>query len=129
VGGVAGHAGLFGTAYDMARFGQAWLVESDNLPIESQWMHAAKQEQAASNGQRRGLGWMLKSTQDVPCGIHFSEASYGHTGFTGTSLWIDPTRQLVVACMTNRVYFGRDGQGILAFRQVLHDLLVKLIAP
>ncbi|MBC7812605.1 MAG: serine hydrolase, partial [Burkholderiales bacterium] len=57
--------------------------------------------------------------------------SYGHTGFTGTSLWIDPTRELVVACLTNRVYYGRaqGTDGIATFRRALLDLIASEITP
>ena len=53
------------------------------------------------------------------------EDSYGHTGFTGTSLWVDPARRLVVALLTNRVYGGRDPAGIAAFRPALHGAIVE----
>ncbi|NWG16748.1 MAG: beta-lactamase family protein [Chloroflexi bacterium] len=121
VGGVAGHAGLFATARDVAALGQGWLVEDARLGIASEWLRAAKQEQA--NGERRGLGWALKSAQGSSAGELFSIDSYGHTGFTGTSLWIDPARALVVAALTNSVYPGRLKPGTFEFRRDLHTLL------
>jgi len=127
VGGVAGHAGLFGTAFDVARFGQAWLKESQTLSIAPQWMRESKREQVYSNEMRRGLGWMLRTRQKAPCGDIFGEASYGHNGYTGTSLWIDPDSSLIVACLTNRVYFGREETGILNFRPRLHNLLYEMV--
>jgi serine-type D-Ala-D-Ala carboxypeptidase len=123
LGGVAGHAGLFGTAADVARFGLAWLENDGRLPISSQLMTLAKQEQAVSGDLRRGLGWLLKAVEDSSAGDKFSPDAYGHTGFTGTSLWIDPVRELVVVCLTNRVYPGRHKLGIHAFRRALHDAL------
>ena len=125
VGGVAGHAGLFGNVHDIAAFGQAWLNHDSRLGIASELIHAATQEQAVTDDERRGLGWMLKSVEESSAGTVFSPESFGHTGFTGTSLWIDPKRQLVVACLTNRVYPGREKPGILAFRQALHNLLAE----
>jgi CubicO group peptidase (beta-lactamase class C family) len=127
LGGVSGHAGLFGTARDVARFGQAWLEGDERLKIAPELMALAKTEQTASEGERRGLGWMLKSA-DSPAGRLFSPNSWGHNGFTGTSLWIDPERSLVVACLTNRVYPGRHLQGIHAFQQSLHDILAEGLA-
>lgn len=124
VGGVAGHAGLFGTARDIAAFGQAWLAADARLGLSADVWQAAAQEQVAAAGVRRGLGWLLFGV-DSPVGAQFSPASYGHTGFTGTSLWIDPARSLVVACLTNRVYHGRDPFGIKAFRQSLHELFAR----
>ena len=61
--------------------------------------------------------------QGSSAGNYFSTDSFGHTGFTGNSLWIDPEAELVVACMTNRVYYGRQAEGIIAFRRALHDWL------
>ncbi len=127
VGGVAGHAGLFGSARDVAALGQAWLERDPRLGISPDVMRAATQEHAATDGMRRGLGWMLKAPEDSSAGDRFSPDSYGHTVFTGTSLWIDPRRALVVACLTNRVYPGRDKPGIHDFRRAAHDLLAEAV--
>ncbi len=126
VGGVAGHAGLFATAKDVARFGQAWLAGDPRLRIGAVLRRLATR-QHVSGQYRLGLGWMLKAEQDSSAGNHFSSGSYGHTGFTGTSLWIDPQRQLVCAVLTNRVYHGRDPDGIHAFRRAAHDLIVEAV--
>jgi serine-type D-Ala-D-Ala carboxypeptidase len=124
-GGVAGHAGLFGTAADVARFGQACLESDPRLSIAPELMTQAKQEHIETGGIRRGLGWLLKARKESPAGDLFSPDSYGHTGFTGTSLWIDPKRELVVACLTNRVYPGREKLGIGTFRRAVHDIIVE----
>jgi len=133
VGGVAGHAGLFGTARDVAIFGQAWLTNDPRLGISPEIMDEARREQifTASNNERRGLGWNLRTERDSLAGDVFTMESYGHTGFTGTSLWIDPTRELVVACLTNRVYYGRalGTDGIATFRRALLDLIAGEITP
>ena len=76
---------------------------------------------------RRGLGFALWSADPEASGNPFSPRAFGHTGFTGTSLWADPARELVVACLTNRVYYGRDGGGILAFRVALHREIVRAV--
>jgi CubicO group peptidase (beta-lactamase class C family) len=127
VGGVAGHAGLFGTAHDVAALGQAWLERDPRLKIAPDLMQSATQPHEETEGMRRGLGWMIKAREDSSAGDLFNVDSYGHTGFTGTSLWIDPQRELVVACLTNRVYPGREREGIHPFRRVLHDLIVKAV--
>lgn len=124
VGGIAGHAGLFATARDIARFGQAWLAGDRRLPIGAALRQLATSEHASGNW-RLGLGWMLKSAADSSAGDRYSANSYGHTGFTGTSLWIDPARQLVSAALTNRVYYGREPAGIHRFRRALHDLIAE----
>ncbi|MCY3914774.1 MAG: serine hydrolase [Chloroflexi bacterium] len=126
LGGIAGHAGLFSTARDVARFGQAWLAGDQRLAISAELRRQATSQQAS--GQfRLGLGWMLKAERDSSAGDLYSANSYGHTGFTGASLWIDPDRELVSAVLTNRVYHGRADEGIHAFRRALHDLIVESI--
>ena len=126
VGGIAGHAGLFATAADVARFGQAWLSGDDRLRISPELRRIATAQQAS--GQfRLGLGWMLKADEDSSAGDLYSATSFGHTGFTGTSLWIDPQRDLVSAVLTNRVYHGRHEEGIHAFRRSIHDLIIKSV--
>lgn len=126
VGGVAGHAGLFATAQDVAGFGQAWLAGDSKLRISPPLRQRATR-QHVSGQYRLGLGWMLKAAQDSSAGDRYSAGSYGHTGFTGTSLWVDPQRQLVCAMLTNRVYHGRDPDGIHAFRRAAHDLIVEAV--
>ncbi len=125
VGGVAGHAGLFGKVEDIARFGQAWLTCDPRLKINNSLMLEAVKEHAETDGERRGLGWLLKARENSSMGEKFSPASFGHTGFTGTSLFIDPTRALVVATLTNRVYPGRQVEGITEFRQTLHSFIAE----
>ncbi len=126
LGGIAGHAGLFATALDVARFGQAWLAGDERLAISAELRKAATSQQAS--GQfRLGLGWMLKAGADSSAGSRYSPSAYGHTGFTGSSLWIDPARQLVSAVLTNRVYHGRADEGIRAFRRAIHDLIVEAV--
>ncbi len=126
VGGVAGHAGIFATARDIAALGQAWLDDDSRLAIAPHILAQARQEQAR-NGFRFGLGWMLRAESDSSSSNEFSVSSYGHTGFTGTSLWIDPEQHLVVACLTNRVYPGREKAGIHEFRQALHAALARAL--
>lgn len=127
VGGVAGHAGLFGVARDAAALGQAWLEGDSRLAIAADLRVEAVREQAETDGTRRGLGWMLKAQEGSSIGERFHPDSFGHFGFTGTSLWIDPARKLVVAALANRVYPGREHPGIEDFRRGLHDLLAEAV--
>lgn len=116
-GGVAGHAGLFGTALDVARYAQAWLrLET---PFASpDLLRRATQEHAGEGDLRRALGWGLAG-RGSSAGRHASPAAYGHTGFTGTSVWIDPERGRFAVLLTNRVHPSRfGGEGI-------HDLRVR----
>lgn len=129
LGGAAGHAGLFATARDIAAFGLAWLTRDVRLNIARPLMDEAVSEQADQVDERRGLGWGLREKRPSESGITqpmdaFSRDSYGHTGFTGTSLSVDPERGLVVALLTNRVYAGRFNDAITAFRPALLRAIV-----
>jgi CubicO group peptidase (beta-lactamase class C family) len=127
LGGVAGHAGLFSTAMDVARLGQAWLAESERLGVGSALAMQAKTEQAVSDDVRRGLGFVIKSRLNASAGDLFSQDSFGHTGFTGTTLWVDPQRKCVVSCLTNGVHLGRAVHAPHVFRRQLHDLLAQFL--
>lgn len=119
LGGVAGHAGLFSTADDVARFGQVFL--DGGIPLlQRQTVAAMRQVQAEFEGTRRGLGFALWSADPEASSNPFSPTAFGHTGFTGTSLWMDPERGLSVALLTNEVYGGRTGRGILELRVAVH---------
>ncbi len=111
MGGVSGHAGLFGTAFDVARVADATLAPlcgrgERGLPAAP--AREAVREWGADPVLRRGLGWALRTTDENSCGIVLSRESFGHTGFTGTSVWADPRRDLTVVLLTNAVYYGRN---------------------
>jgi CubicO group peptidase (beta-lactamase class C family) len=117
--GVAGHAGLFGTARDVAALGQLYLRGGAPL-LRRETVREMTRLHAHDGDVRRGLGFALWSPNLDASSNPFSPQTYGHTGFTGTSLWIDPIHELVVACLTNRVYYGRDNADDLArFRVML----------
>lgn len=118
--GVAGHAGLFGTVTDAASLGQLYLDDGDHL-IEKETVNKATTLQIGD----RGLGWMMRSPEGSSSGKYFSPNSYGHTGFVGNSLWVDPERKLVCALLTNNVFFGRDKEKIIAFRKQFHDTVIE----
>lgn len=120
LGGVAGHAGLFATAHEVARFGVAWLQSDPRLRM-ARYRSAATTDQVPQPGAGRGLGW---SVQPADLVAPFGPYAFGHTGFTGTSLVVDPEHDLVVALLTNRVYAGRTHAGIDALRLELHRTIV-----
>lgn len=126
LGGVAGHAGLFSTAVDLAQLGRCLLTGGAPL-LETSMRDQMIQLQAHQGEQRRGLGFALRSDHPQASSFPLSPLAYGHTGFTGTSLWIDPHHDLVIACLTNSVYYGRDHDGILAFRVALHQTLMEAL--
>ncbi len=118
-GGVAGHAGLFGTADDVARIARAYR---DGAVIGNDLAALARTEHVREGNVRRGLGLALRAPHDAMAGRHFSIDAYGHTGFTGTSLWIDPALDLTVVVLTNRVYFGRQNDDAMyRFRIAVHE--------
>ena len=108
MGGVAGHAGLFTTAADLARFARMWLNggELDGVRVlQTASLEAARRVQTpATMLERRGLSWDLDSPFSRPRGAHFPLGSFGHTGFTGTSLWIDPHSRSFVVFLSSRLH-------------------------
>ena len=125
LGGVAGHAGLFGDAESVARFGAAWLdaVAGDASFLPSR---VVKQVFAPREGSHR-LGWDTKSGAESAAGKRMSPQTFGHLGFTGTSLWCDPSRDLAIVLLTNRVHPTRNNTRIRGFRPAFYDALVHLL--
>jgi serine-type D-Ala-D-Ala carboxypeptidase len=124
LGGVAGHAGLFANVEDVARFGVAWLRRDPRLRLGRLWATAVS-EQTHELGAARGLGWQLWPADHL---APFGPGAYGHTGFTGTSLAVDPARDVVVALLTNRVHAGRTHEGIEALRLRCHRIVAEAFA-
>ena len=124
MGGVAGHAGLFGTAADLARYAQAWLRLDPRLGPEGLLQDAVR-EHFSQGSERRGLGWMLQK-EGSSAGRHAGERAFGHTGFTGTSLWVDPVGGSFAVLLTNRVHPSREsGQNIHILRVAFHEAVAK----
>ena len=108
--GVAGHAGLFGTARDVACVAEAYLCAARGRDgaLDPALAMDALAEHGADPVLRRGLGWALKTSDLNSCGTRMAPDTFGHTGFTGTCVWADPTRDLSIVLLTNAVYFGRN---------------------
>ena len=126
--GVAGHAGLFSTAPDLAKFLQMILQKGEYngkriVKAETIEMFIKKQSDLST----RGLGWDTKSPDHSSAGDLFSMKSYGHTGYTGTSVWTDPTRNLFVILLTNRVYPTRNNTKIIRVRPRVHNAVIEAI--
>ena len=125
LGGIAGHAGMFGTAQAVGKIARAWLDSYLGKPsIFSKEL--VRQFVRAQPKTSWGLGWDTPS-QPSSSGQWFSPESFGHLGFTGTSMWIDPIRELEVIFLSNRVHPTRDNQAIKAFRPKLHDAVVQIL--
>jgi CubicO group peptidase (beta-lactamase class C family) len=130
--GVSGHAGLFGTAVDVARFGQAVLEGCAGSPVLAPgplW-HRLLATDPLVPGSTRSMGFDSPSAEGSSAG-HFigntPPGAVGHLGFTGTSLWVDLRRALVVVLVTNRVAHGRKELRIRDFRPFFHDLVVEAL--
>jgi beta-N-acetylhexosaminidase len=128
MGGVAGHAGLFSTAGDLAIFAQMLL--NGGIYAHRRLLARATIERFTARetigDSARTLGWDVP-VQPSSSGAHFSAASYGHLGFTGTSLWIDPERKLFVILLTNRVHPTRANEKIKQVRPALHDAVLEAL--
>ena len=126
IGGVSGHAGVFSTAPDLANFCQMLLdggVYAHQRILRRSTIAEFTTPQQLSNGTRT-LGWAVP-TEGGSSGHFFSPHSFGHTGFTGTSIWIDPDRQVFVVLLANRVYPTRENQKHIKVRVALHDAVMQ----
>ncbi|MEX0975303.1 MAG: N-acetylmuramic acid 6-phosphate etherase [Bacillota bacterium] len=129
LGGVAGHAGLFSTVEDVARYALMWLGQGEwqGVHVLSRSCVAAAITEETSAGERRGLGWMLKPRRFSSGGDLISPRSFGHTGFTGTSLWCDPETGTAVILLTNRVHAGREANATIRLRPRFANAAVAAI--
>lgn len=126
MGGVAGHAGLFSDAHDMCIYAQALLDRLAGRPsafplTRETLLLMVTPQQPAEKADLRGLGWDISTHYSTPRGDIFSPHSFGHTGFTGTSLWIDPDSDSYVLILTNRVH-PSGGHSIVKLR---HDIATE----
>lgn len=134
MGGVAGHAGVFSTAHDLAAFATAMMVTGPGSREESDTRRLLRPEtlalftrrESSPDGTSRALGWDTPS-QPSQSGRHLSPGSYGHLGYTGTSLWIDPARELSIVLLTNRTWPDCANQSIKEIRPRVHDAIVEAL--
>ncbi len=128
LGGVAGHAGLFSTAHDLAVFLQMLLNGGEydgHRYIKKRTVEQFIHRQFPNDS--RAIGWDSKDSSIVWAGTMLSNKSFIHTGFTGTSVAVDPERNLIIVLLTNRVYPSRTLQRIREYRPKVHDAIVKAI--
>jgi CubicO group peptidase (beta-lactamase class C family) len=141
MGGVSGHAGLFSDAPDLSRFA-AWLLEEVGAPqagdpapcsalcVSSGTVVQFTTRQGIPPGSTRALGWDTPSDSGYSsAGTRLSRLSFGHTGFTGTSIWMDPDRDLFIILLTNRVNPTRANTRILQVRATVADLVAEAMEP
>jgi serine-type D-Ala-D-Ala carboxypeptidase len=125
LGGVAAHAGCFSTVLDVSVFAQC-LLQGGSPLVKKETLEIFTRRQELPSGTSRGLGWDTP-TQPSQSGRYFSSRSYGHLGYTGTSLWIDPDRQLSVTLLTNRTWPDRGSQSIKQVRPAFHDAVIEAL--
>jgi CubicO group peptidase (beta-lactamase class C family) len=126
-GDVAGHAGLFSTLDDVAAYG-AWWAGSDGGPVSSATRAEAVRCATEGLGGRRGQGWLCRGDRDDFLAGAWGPTAVMHTGFTGTSLAVDPTRGWWAVLLTNAVHLGRDRPAVPALRTEVHRLLAEVLA-
>lgn len=125
LGGAAGHAGMFATVRDMARYAQAWATGGGDW-LSGATVRASVERQTHGLDGVRGLGWCLRGDAYDHMGDLWPRAGFGHTGFTGTSIAVDPETGLWFVLLTNRVHYGRQNDpGRL--RRLLHNAVAAAL--
>jgi len=128
LGGAAGHAGLFSTAADVFQLAQQFIAESSRL-LTSQTCKLFRENMTEGLEEARSLAWQLAATRDSTAGNDLPPDSFGHNGFTGTSLWIDPEHRRVFILLTNRTHARElPFANINAVRRQFHSLATTEIA-
>lgn len=127
LGGVTGNAGLFSTGSDLAKYCTMMLNQGSyggKQILQPRTLHMLRRDYTASLGESRTLGWMMKGIGACSGGDLISVGSLGHTGFTGTSIWIDYQLSSFFILLTNRVHPSRSNEGILEFRRLFHNAAI-----
>lgn len=125
LGGVTGHAGLFSTAFELSRIGLAAMTQSPQLLTLENTVRMWNRAWIPKGGSHT-LGWDTPSGERPSAGSRMArDATFGHLGFAGSSLWLDCERGVVVALLTNRIHPTRDNAGIRTFRPALHDAVMR----
>jgi serine-type D-Ala-D-Ala carboxypeptidase len=128
LGGLSSHAGLFGSIDDMSWYAlmlRAQYLGISRSSIKSKTMNLFWTKQIPSEVGDWALGFMMPTVGSASCGRHFSTASIGHTGFTGTSFWYDPQADLSVSILSNRVYLGRENKSFALLRPEIHNWVIE----
>jgi CubicO group peptidase (beta-lactamase class C family) len=130
LGGIAPHAGLFASVHDVSKWAltlrKALLGEATAFGSSDVAREFVKRQISKSKGDW-GYLFMQKSVRDSACGRHFSKASFGHNGFTGTSVWIDPVQDLIVVILGNRTNPTHENLAFAKLRPKLHDWICELL--
>ena len=127
LGGVAGHAGLFSTARDVATFAHTMLQAGTPI-LRPETLALFTKREGSPEGTSRALGWDTPS-KPSQSGQYFSAASFGHLGYTGTSLWIDPEQRVSITLLTNRTWPDCANKAIQQVRPRFHDTVIGALFP
>mgnify|MGYP001402564032 CR=1 FL=1 len=131
MGGVSGHAGLFSNSYDIAKYAQTMInfgIYNGSRVFNSYSIKKTTKKQNIPYGSDYALGWDTPSIRgNSSAGDFFSKGSYGHLGFTGTSLWVDPNQKIIIILLTNRTYPTRDKLGMHKLRRDFHNEIMSTI--
>lgn len=131
LGGVSAHAGLFSNAEDLGKYGQMLLnggIIQEKKILDKDLISLFTARQSTVDEANRGYGWDRPDRDGTSsAGDYFSDKTFGHLGYTGTSFWIDPEQELIVVLLTNRVYPTRDNPGIKHVRRKFHNTLIKSV--
>jgi len=128
MGGVSGHAGLFSTIQDLSVFCQMYLnggFYGGRTIIKEETIKLFTSRQNIVEGSTRALGWDTRSEKNSMAGEYMPIQAFGHSGFTGTSIWIDPVKKAFVILLSNRVHPTRENQKIISVRPIVHDYAMK----
>jgi CubicO group peptidase (beta-lactamase class C family) len=130
MGGVSGHAGLFSTVQDLSIFCQMHLnggIYNNQSILKSETIDLFTHKQNIVEGSTRALGWDTRSEENSMAGSLMSIHAFGHSGFTGTTIWIDPENQVFVVLLSNRVYPTRENRKISQVRPIVHNYVMKTV--
>jgi CubicO group peptidase (beta-lactamase class C family) len=131
MGGVSGHAGVFSNAHDIAKYAQTMInfgIYHGARIFSSRSIKKITKKQNMPYGSDYALGWDTPSLRgNSSAGDFFLDGSYGHLGFTGTSLWIDPNQKVIIILLTNRTYPTREKKGMHQLRRDFHNEVMLTI--
>ena len=124
LGGTAGNSGLFGSAAAVLALARHWLPGTNDGLLSPEEIRLATLDRTPGREQARGLGWQLAATPGCSAGTALAPTAFGHTGFTGTSLWLDPTRRAVMVLLANRHHPAHRGVDLHPLRRRFHHLVL-----
>jgi len=131
LGGISAHAGLFSNAEDLGKYGQMLLddgIVGEKKILDKDLIFSFTSRQSTVDDANRGYGWDRPDRDGTSsAGDYFSDKTFGHLGYTGTSFWIDPEQELIIVLLTNRVYPTRENSRIKHVRRKFHNTLLKSI--